>query len=104
MRRVLSALVMAMVLTGAYIGAAHATGANALPELSAGVDQVGQTIQSTEVMGTIGWIAIACLSVIVLSAHAGGGFFGMFVGLIAIGLWFNGQRIAETLGWTAVMF
>ena len=90
MARLLSAIAVAMLLTGGFMSTAHATGTNSIAEISGGVRMVGETIRSTDIMGTVGWIALA--------------FIGVFVGLIGLGFWFGSQQIAESIGWSAIGF
>lgn len=100
--RFLSTVAVIALLVGGYIGTAHATGTNSIAEISDGVHMVGDTIRSTEVTGTIGWIVLAFLGIAVIAGHLGGGFIGLFVGLIGLGFWFGAQQIAETFGWRAI--
>ena len=104
MGKFLSAIAITMLLTGVWIAPAGATGTNSIQQISEGVNMVGETIRSTEVTGTIGWIALAFLGLTLLIGHFAGGFVGIFVGLVGLGFWFGSQQIAESIGLTAIGF
>jgi len=101
---ILSAVAVATLLTGAWLNTAQATGTASITEIADGVRMVGETMRSTEIMDNIGWIALAFIGLGLLVGHYGGGFLGLFVGLIGLGFWWGQQRIAETIGWRAIGF
>ena len=102
--RILSAVAVAMLLTGTIVEQGNATGTASIAEIADGVRMVGETVRSTDIMDNIGWIALAFIGLGLLVGHYGSGFLGLFVGLIGLGFWWGGQRIAQTIGWRAVGF
>ncbi len=102
--RILSAVAMAMLLTGAIVSNVEATGTASIAEIADGVRMVSETVRSTDIMDNVGWIALAFIGLGLLMGHAGSGFLGLFVGLIGLGFWFGSQQIAQTIGWRAVGF
>jgi hypothetical protein len=93
-----------LVLGGAVVMTpeSRGSGAASINEIANPVNMVGETLRSTEVAGSIGWIVLAFMGLGLLVGHFAGGFLGMFVGLIGLGLWFGSKNIAETLGMTAL--
>lgn len=80
-----------------------AAGSNDLDVMSQGVLAVGNTLQSTEILGSIGWWLVAIGAVGLLRGDLGGGWISFFVLFIVVGVLFNGQNIVEAIGWTAAV-
>jgi len=100
--RFLSAVAIATLLTGVWMTPAQATGTASLTEISTGVRMVGEMVCSTDIMDNVGWIVLGFLGLGLLVGHFGGGFMGVFVGLIGLGFWWGAQPIAESIGWRAI--
>ena len=100
--RFLSILATVTLLSSAYLTPAYATGTSSLQEISTGVRMLGETVRSTEITDNVGWIILGFLGLGLLIGHFGGGFIGVFVGLIGLGFWWGSQQIAESIGWRAL--
>jgi len=96
-------LIAVAAMVGLDAGGAMASGTNTLAEMSAGVLAVGDTLQSTEILGSIGFWLVAIGAVGLLRGDLGAGWVGFFILFIVVGVLFNGQNIVEAIGWSAAV-
>ncbi len=104
MVRILSAIAIAMVLSGVWVGKAEATGTCEITELCDPVDKVGSSLRSAEVVEGIGLVLLAFVLFGIGFGHFGAGFGSMVGLLIGLGFWFQAEAIAEAIGWSAIGF
>ena len=91
-------LMMGLAASGLF-----AAGTNTIAVMSQGVTAVGDTLQSTEIVGKIGFWLMAISAVGLARGNMDSGWMGFFVCVFMIGVLMNGQNIVEAIGWTAAV-